>query len=128
MAKIDELFRMMAEHGASDLHLISGQSPALRINGELERITGKAVLTQEALHPLLHEILPESKKDQFESTGDVDFGYEIPGLARFRSNLFNHKYGIGAVFRKIPSKVLTAEELGLPPILTRAAMLKKGSS
>ena len=126
MAKIDELFRMMAEHGASDLHLISGQSPALRINGELERITGKAVLTQDALHPLLHEILPESKKDQFESTGDVDFGYEIPGLARFRSNLFNHKYGIGAVFRKIPSKVLTAEELGLPPILTRAAMLKKG--
>jgi twitching motility protein PilT len=64
--------------------------------------------------------------EQFESTGDVDFGYEIAGLARFRSNLFNHKYGIGAVFRKIPSTVLTAEDLGLPPILTRAAMLKKG--
>lgn len=126
MAKIDELFRMMAEHGASDLHLISGQPPALRIDGELERITGQAVLIQDTLQALLHEILPASKKDQFESTGDVDFGYEIPGLARFRSNLFNHKYGIGAVFRKIPSKVLTAEELGLPPILTRAAMLKKG--
>ena len=83
MAKIDELFRMMAEHGASDLHLISGQPPALRINGELERITGQAVLTQDTLHPLLHEILPESKKDQFESTGDVDFGYEIPGSPDF---------------------------------------------
>ena len=126
MAKIDELFRMMAEQGASDLHLISGQPPALRIDGELQRITGQAVLTQDTLQPLLHEILPGSKMDQFESTGDVDFGYEIPGLARFRSNLFNHKYGLGAVFRKIPSKVLTAEALGLPPILTRAAMLKKG--
>ena len=126
MAKIDELFRIMAERGASDLHLISGQPPALPIDGELERITGQTVLTQDILHPLLHEILPGSKMELFESTGDVDFGYEIPGLARFRSNLFNHKYGIGAVFRKIPSKVLTAEELGLPPILTRAAMLKKG--
>ncbi len=126
MAKIDELFRMMSERGASDLHLISGQPPALRVDGELERITGQAVLTQDTLQPLLHEILPGSKMEQFESTGDVDFGYEIPGLARFRCNLFTHKYGIGAVFRKIPSTVLTAEDLGLPPILTRAAMLKKG--
>ena len=126
MAKIDEFFRMMAEHNASDLHLISGQPPVLRVDGELERITGQAVLTQDTLHPLLDEIMPGSKKDQFESTGDVDFGYEIPGLARFRCNCFNHKNGLGAVFRKIPSKILTAEELGLPPILTRAAMLKKG--
>jgi twitching motility protein PilT len=126
MAKIDEFFRMMAEQGASDLHLISGQPPVLRIDGELDRVPGQAVLTQDTLHPLLDEIMPGSKKDQFESTGDVDFGYEVPGLARFRCNLFNHKYGLGAVFRKIPSKVLTAEELGLAPILTRAAMLKKG--
>ncbi|MEK7351486.1 MAG: type IV pilus twitching motility protein PilT [Nitrospirota bacterium] len=126
MAKIDEFFRVMAEQGASDLHMISGQQPVLRVDGELERIAGQAVLTQDTLHPLLDEIMPGSKKDQFESTGDVDFGYEIPGLARFRCNCFNHKYGVGAVFRKIPSKILTAEELGLPPILTRAAMLKKG--
>ena len=126
MAKIDEFFRMMGEHGASDLHLISGQPPAFRIHGELERLPGQAVLTTETLHDMLFEIAPGSKKDLFESAGDVDFGYEIPGLARFRSNFFNHKYGIGAVFRKIPSKILTAEELGLPPILTRAAMLKKG--
>lgn len=126
MAKIDEFFRMMAEQGASDLHMISGQPPVLRVDGELERIAGQAVLTQDTLHPLLDEIMPGSKKDQFESTGDVDFGYEVPGLARFRCNCFNHKYGLGAVFRKIPSKILTAEELGLPPILTRAAMLKKG--
>jgi twitching motility protein PilT len=126
MAKIDEFFRMMVEQGASDLHMISGQPPVLRVDGELERIAGQAVLAQDTLHPLLDEIMPGSKKDQFESTGDVDFGYEIPGLARFRCNCFNHKHGLGAVFRKIPSKILTAEELGLPPILTRAAMLKKG--
>lgn len=126
MAKIDEFFRMMAEQGASDLHLISGQLPVLRVDGELERVPGQVALTQDTLHPLLNEIMPGSKKDQFESTGDVDFGYEIPGLARFRCNCFNHKHGLGAVFRKIPSKILTAEELGLPPILTRAAMLKKG--
>ncbi|HEY5626475.1 MAG TPA: type IV pilus twitching motility protein PilT [Nitrospira sp.] len=126
MAKIDELFRVMAEQGASDLHLITGQPPALRINGELDRIPGQAMLTNEGLHEMLYEIAPGSKKEQFESSGDVDFGYEIPGLARFRCNFFNHKYGIGAVFRKIPSKVLTADELGLPSVLTRAAMLKKG--
>jgi twitching motility protein PilT len=126
MAKIDELFRMMAEQGASDLHLITGQPPVLRIDGELVRVPGQATLTQDSLHEMLYEIIPGSKKDQFEASGDVDFGYEISGLARFRSNFFNHKYGIGAVFRKIPSKVLTAEELGLPPILTKAAMLKKG--
>jgi twitching motility protein PilT len=117
---------MMVEHGASDLHLISGQPPAMRISGELERIAEENVLAPDTLLELLYEITPTAKKDLFESTGDVDFGYEIAGLARFRANLFKQKYGYGAVFRRIPSKVLTAEELGLPPILTKAATLKKG--
>lgn len=126
MPKIDTLFRMMVEQGASDLHLVSGQPPAIRINGELERVTGENILEPEVLRELLYEITPLTKKDHFESTGDVDFGYEIAGLARFRANLFQQKYGCGAVFRRIPNKVLTAEELGLPPILTKAAMLTKG--
>ena len=126
MAKIDDLFKMMADHGASDLHLIAGQTPIMRINGDLERVGGQGVLAQEELKHLLYEITPNLKKEHFEATGDVDFGYEIPGFARFRANLFNHNYGCGAVFRKIPNKVLTADELGLPPILTRSAMLKKG--
>ena len=75
---------------------------------------------------MLYEIAPEIKIKQFEETGDVDFGYEIPGVARFRCNFFNQKYGCGAVFRQIPTKVSTAQDLGLPPILTRAAMLNKG--
>lgn len=126
MPKIDTLFQMMVEQGASDLHLISGQPPAIRINGELERVAGQLPLEPDALRELLYEITPFGKKDHFETTGDLDFGYEIAGLARFRANLFQQKYGCGAVFRRIPSKVLTAEELGLPPVLTKAAMLKKG--
>ena len=126
MPKVDRLFQMMVEQGASDLHLISGQPPALRINGELERVAGHNVLEPDALRELLYEITPAAKKTHFESTGDVDFGHEIVGVARFRANLFEQKHGCGAVFRRIPNKVRTAEELGLPPILTRAAMLKKG--
>ncbi len=125
MAKIDDLFKLMSDHGASDLHLIAGQPPALRINGELERINSQGILAQDGLKELLYEITPAAKKDHFELTGDVDFGYEIPGLARFRANLFNQKYGCGAVFRKIPSKVLTADDLGLPPHLDQSRHAEK---
>lgn len=125
MAKIDAFFKLMAEQGASDLHMVAGQQPILRVRGELERVKYD-VLNNDDLRAMLYEIAPETKIKQFEETGDVDFGYEIPGLARYRANFFNQKYGCGAVFRQIPSKVLTAEQLGLPPILLKTAMLKKG--
>lgn len=126
MAHIDTLFKTMLEAGASDLHLVAGQKPTLRIHGELERLESHGVLENDALHGMLYEITPSSKKEDFDKTGDVDFGYELPGMARFRANFFQQKYGCAAVFRQIPSKILSAEELGLPPILTRAAMLHKG--
>ena len=125
MAKIDAFFKLMAEQGASDLHLVSGQQPILRVRGEMERVKYD-VLKNDELRVMLYEIASEVKIKQFEETGDVDFGYEIPGLARYRANFFQQKYGCAAVFRQIPSKVLSAEQLGLPPILTKAAMLKKG--
>jgi twitching motility protein PilT len=125
MAKIDAFFKLMAEQGASDLHVVAGQQPIIRLRGEMERIKYK-VLENDELKAMLYEIAPEIKIKQFEETGDVDFGYEIPGLARFRANFFNQKNGCAAVFRQIPSKVLSAEELGLPPILTQAAMFRKG--
>jgi twitching motility protein PilT len=125
MAKIDAFFKLMFDQGASDLHLAAGQPPIVRLHGELERIKYK-ILENDELKMMLYEIAPEIKIKQFEETGDVDFGYEIPGVARFRANFFNQKNGCAAVFRQIPSKVLTAEELGLPPILTQAAMFKKG--
>jgi len=126
MANIDTLFKTMLEQGASDLHLVAGQKPTLRIHGDLERLESHDVLENDALRGMLYEITPSSKKADFEKTGDVDFGYELPGLARFRANLFQQKYGCAAVFRQIPSTILSAEALGLPPILTRAALLHKG--
>jgi twitching motility protein PilT len=125
MAKIDAFFKLMFEQGASDLHMVTGQQPIIRLNGEMERIEYK-ILEHEELKAMLYEIAPEAKIKIFEETGDVDFGYEIPGIARFRANFFNQRNGCAAVFRQIPSKVLTAEQLGLAPILTQSAMYRKG--
>ena len=125
MAKLDAFFKLMFDQGASDLHIVAGQPPILRIHGELERIKYD-MLEEEQLRGMLYEIAPEQKVKVFEETGDVDFGYEIPGVARFRCNFFMQRLGCGAVFRQIPTKVLTADELGLPPILKKASMLHKG--
>ncbi|MBU1181535.1 MAG: type IV pilus twitching motility protein PilT [Pseudomonadota bacterium] len=125
MAKIDAFFKLMNEQGASDLHLVAGQPPALRIRGDIERIKYN-VLDTDALRSMIYEIAPEEKVKHFEETGDVDFGYEIPGLARYRANFFMQKYGVGAVFREIPSTILTAEQLGLPPVISKLALLPRG--
>ncbi|MEJ2167205.1 MAG: type IV pilus twitching motility protein PilT [Desulfobacterales bacterium] len=125
MAKIDAFFKLMNEQGASDLHLMAGQPPALRIRGEIERVKYK-VLDNDDLRGMLYEIAPETKIKVFEETGDVDFGYEIPGLARYRANFFMQKNGVGAVFREIPSAIMTAEQLGLPPVVSKLATLPRG--
>jgi twitching motility protein PilT len=125
MAKLDAFFKLMFDTGASDLHIVSGQPPILRVHGELERVKYDP-LDDENLRQMLYEIAPEQKVKTFEETGDVDFGYEIPNVARFRANYFMQKYGCGAVFRQIPTKILTADELGLPTILKKSAMLHKG--
>jgi twitching motility protein PilT len=125
MAKIDAFFKLMNEQGASDLHLVSGQPPMLRITGEIERVKYK-VLDNDDLRSMLYEITPEEKVKVFEESGDVDFGYEIPGLARYRANYFMQRNGIGAVFREIPSDILTAEQLGLPAVVSKLASLPRG--
>ena len=125
MAKIDAFFKLMHEQGASDLHLVAGQPPALRIRGEIERVKYK-VLTSDDLRAMLYEITPEYKVKVFEETGDVDYGYEIPGLARYRANYFMQKNGVGAVFREIPSTIMTAEQLELPAVISKLAMLPRG--
>jgi len=125
MAQIDAFFKLMHEQGASDLHLLSGQQPILRIHGELERVKYK-VFDNDALKAMLYEIAPEHKTKVFEETGDVDFAYEIPGLARYRANFFQQKNGIGAVFREIPSTIMTCDDLGLPPVVKRLATLPRG--
>src|SRR2546428_3805 len=125
MAKLDAFFKLRFDGGASDLHIVSGQPPILRVHGDMERVKYDP-LDDENLRQMLYEIAPEQKIKTFEETGDVDFGYEIPNVARFRANYFMQKYGCGAVFRQIPTKVLTADDLGLPPILKKSAMLHKG--
>jgi len=125
MAQIDAFFKLMNEQGASDLHMVSGQQPILRIRGDMERVKYN-VFENDALKALLYEIVTEEKIKEFEETCDVDFGYEIPGLARYRGNLFMQKYGIGAVFREIPSDILTCEQLGLPKIISKLSALPKG--
>ncbi|MCK4487299.1 MAG: type IV pilus twitching motility protein PilT [Desulfobacterales bacterium] len=125
MAKIDAFFKLMNEQGASDLHLVAGQPPMLRITGDIERVKYK-VLDNDDLRTMLYEITPEDKVKVFEETGDVDFGYEIPGLARYRANYFMQRSGVGAVFREIPSNIPTVEELGLPAVIAKLASLPRG--
>ncbi|THB74142.1 MAG: type IV pilus twitching motility protein PilT [Desulfobulbaceae bacterium] len=125
MAQIDAFFKLMNDEGASDLHMVADQQPVLRIRGDMERVKFKKMGNDE-LKAMLYEICPEDKIKLFEETGDIDFGYEIPGLARYRCNFFQQKYGIGAVFREIPSDIMTCEQLGLPKVISRLAHLPKG--
>jgi len=130
MAKIDASFNLMFEQNASDLHLSTGNPPILRIRGELQRVDYPP-LENDALKAILYEIAPEYKIKRFEETGDIDFGYEIPNVSRFRANFFNQKNGIAAVFRQIPSKVWSFEDFEkadapLPAVLKKFCMLQKG--
>jgi twitching motility protein PilT len=125
MAKIDAFFHLMHEQGASDLHLVAGQQPAIRIRGDIERIKYD-ILTNDTLKVLLYEITQEHKIKQFEETGDVDFAYEVPSLARYRANYFRQKNGIAAVFREIPDKILSCADLALPSVIAKLAALPRG--
>jgi twitching motility protein PilT len=126
MAEIDKYFRLMVEHGTSDLHLSVGCRPSFRKDGSIVALKTEEPLTAERLEALLLEITPEKNKQEFLERHDTDFAYELPGVGRFRANLFRDHRGIGGVFRLIPSKVLTFEELGLPEVLKRFCMLSKG--
>ncbi len=130
MARIDAFFNLMFEQKASDLHLSAGNNPMLRINGELMRVDHPP-LDADDLKKMLYEIAPDYKIKVFEETGDVDFGYEIPNISRFRANFFQQKNGISAVFRQIPSKVLSFDDFEkfdapLPAVLKKFTMLHKG--
>ncbi len=118
MAKIDQLFKVMVERGASDLHISPNNPPMIRISGDLHPITQQA-FTHEQNQTLLYEIMDEYERKHFEEHKDLDFAYSVDELgSRFRANIFNERKGIGAVFRVIPTKILSAEDLGLPPVLT----------
>jgi len=125
MAKIDALFKMMQQQGASDLHISTGTPPILRLHGEMVRIKSPN-LTHEQAQALLFEILDDEQIQQFEATRDLDFAYSLPGLARFRGNVLDTHRGIAGVFRLIPSEILTAEQLNLPDGVLKMTRFNKG--
>ncbi|MBI5189080.1 MAG: type IV pilus twitching motility protein PilT [Nitrospirae bacterium] len=125
MARIDEFFRMLKEQGASDLHLSSGCQPIFRLHGEMVR-QDFPPFGHDELKALLFEILTEKQKEHFEEKHDLDFAYEVPGIARFRGNMLMQHRGIAAVFRIIPTRILSAQELGLPEGVLRMTKFNKG--
>ncbi len=125
MAKIDAFFKYMIENEASDLHLCSGAKAKIRKHGELEEMEYPD-LNNDVLQSLLFEITTEQQKEAFLAKRDLDFAYEIPGMARFRANYFQQKRGMGAVFRVIPTEILTVEDLNLPPQILKLTQLSRG--
>ncbi len=124
---IDRLFHLMYQAGASDLHLCCGSSPLVRKDGRMQLLdAAMPPLADETLKALLDPIMPAPNRQEFAERSDTDFAYEIPELARFRCNVFADRRGPGAVFRVIPGKILTAEQLGLSPAILNLCRLNKG--
>jgi twitching motility protein PilT len=126
MARIDELFRYLKQHKGSDLHLSARFPPRIRCHGELEDVQGWPALAHEELEGLLEEIATEEQWTEYQGGGDLDFAYGLEGLARFRANFMRQENGAAAVFRIIPEKILTCEELNLPKAIADLADLRQG--
>ncbi len=125
-AAMDELFHYMCHEGASDLHISAGSPPMLRHDGDIKIIAGRPVLDGAATEKLLLPIAPERNREEFARRHDTDFAYEIPGLARFRCNFFMDRKGMGGVFRQIPTKIISAEQMGLSKEIMALCDLPKG--
>lgn len=125
-AEIDKLLRLLVEKRGSDLHLSSGEHPVFRIDGDIRKMTEFPVTQPAEAERLLFEILPERHRREFEEDYDTDLAYEIPGLARFRVNIFLDRKGMGGVFRVIPSRTITVEDLKLSQAIQNLCYLNKG--
>jgi twitching motility protein PilT len=123
---IDRLLGVMLDRKASDLHVSTAAPPLLRVDGEMVPLAGEPEFTPETIQALLMPIVPERNREEFERTHDADFAYDMPGRARFRVNVFQDLRGMGGVFRVIPSKILTVDDLGLPKELLTLCHLPKG--
>jgi len=125
-ARMDAYFHAMAEMGASDLHLSVSMGPMIRKDGKMRPMNSDPAFNADAIRELLVSIMPARNQEEFAQRHDTDFAYEIPGLARFRCNVFMDRKGMGAVFRIIPTKILTAEQLGLSKAIMDLCALSKG--
>jgi twitching motility protein PilT len=122
---ITELLAFSAKQGASDLHLSAGLPPMIRVDGDVRRINLPPMEHKE-VHALIYDIMNDKQRKDFEEFLETDFSFEVPGVARFRVNAFNQNRGAGAVFRTIPSKVLTMEDLGMGQVFKDIAAVPRG--
>ncbi|OEY66483.1 type IV pilus twitching motility protein PilT [Marinobacter sp. X15-166B] len=122
---ITELLAFSAKQGASDLHLSSGLPPMIRVDGDVRRIN-LPPMEHKDVHGLIYDIMNDKQRKDFEEFLETDFSFEVPGVARFRVNAFNQNRGASAVFRTIPSKVLTMEDLGMGQVFKDIASVPRG--
>ena len=123
---IDEILTLMIARKASDLHLSAGAVPILRVHGEMTFLRERPLLTSDGIVALLRPLFTGKTRDDFDTKNDADFAYEIPGLARFRVNVFRDRNGAGAVLRQIPIDIISADKLGLPQAVLDLCWLSKG--
>ncbi|MDD5169417.1 MAG: type IV pilus twitching motility protein PilT [Syntrophales bacterium] len=122
---ISELLRFVVESKGSDLHISSGEMPIIRVNGEMTRID-LPPLTKEDVHKMIYDLLTDIQKQIFEETLELDFSFNLGDFARFRVNVFRQQRGESAVFRTIPGKIPTFQDLRLPPVFKQIALMEKG--
>lgn len=122
---ITQLLAFAVKNRASDLHLSAGLPPMIRVHGDVRRLNVEA-LDHERVHAMVYDVMNDAQRKQFEEALECDFSFEVPGLSRFRVNAFNQHRGAGAVFRAIPSKVLTLEQLATPPLFADLALRPRG--
>lgn len=122
---ITELLSFTVQQGASDLHISAGMPPIIRVDGEVRRIKLPS-LDHKQVHTLIYDIMNDKQRKEYEDVLETDFSFEVPGLARFRVNAFNQNRGAGAVFRTIPSKVLTLDDLGMGKVFQDLSELPRG--
>jgi twitching motility protein PilT len=124
-ADIAQLLTFAVKQGASDLHLSAGVPPIIRVDGDIKRINMPA-LTHKEVHAMIYDIMNDKQRKDYEEFFETDFSFEIPKLARFRVNAFNQNLGAGAVFRNIPSEILSLDDLGAPKIFKDISMHPRG--
>ncbi|MBU2490239.1 MAG: PilT/PilU family type 4a pilus ATPase [Proteobacteria bacterium] len=123
---LDAILRRLVAEGASDLHLAAGQPLRWRLDGDIQTIEDSKILGPREVHELLEPIMGQRAVEEYEKFLDTDFGYTIPGLARFRINMFNDESGVNAALRIIPSQIMTIEQLGLPPVVKTLCEMRNG--
>ncbi|MEW6998333.1 type IV pilus twitching motility protein PilT [Colwelliaceae bacterium BS250] len=122
---ITELLAFSVEHNASDLHLSTGMAPAIRVDGDIRKVNIPA-LDEKDVNALVYDIMTDRQRKEYEENLEVDFSFEVPTLARFRVNAFNQNRGPAAVFRTIPSKILSLDDLGCPDIFRQISETPRG--